>query len=101
MEGHFEVDSHAKLIHAGVTKPANLHDALCLSDLLYSQEIQVSGDSAYQGQSEVMHTCGPKARDLTSHRHRRLQKNGSRLFATYPLANLYLVRGRLLLQARA
>jgi IS5 family transposase len=143
MKGHFGVDSRTKVIHAVVATPANVHDSVCLPDLLHGQETRVWGDSAYQGQSEVIQAYAPKARDLTNRRYRYkgvvdelerarnrvkssvrsrvehsigvikrifgfakvryrgLEKNGNRLFATCALANLYLVRRRLLRLAGA
>ena len=138
MKGHFGVDSRTKVIHAVVATAANVHDSVCLPDLLHGQETRVWGDSAYQGQGAVIQECAPKARDLTNRRYRYkgvvdeferarnrvkssvrsrvehsigvikrifgfakvryrgLEKNGNRLFATCALANLYLVRRRLL-----
>lgn len=116
---------------------ANVHDSVCLPDLLHGEETRVWGDSAYQGQGEVIRECAPQARDFTHRRYRRqgvvdeaeraknrtksrvrakvehsigvikrifgfvkvryrgLAKNANRLFATCALANLYLVRRRL------
>lgn len=143
MKGHFGVDSRTKVIHAVVASPANVHDSVCLADLLHGRETRVWGDSAYQGQGEVIRECAPQARDFTHRRYRRkgvvdeleraknrtkssvrakvehsigvikrifgfvkvryrgLEKNANRLFATCALANLYLVRRRLLRLAGA
>lgn len=143
MKGHFGVDSKTKLIHAVAATPANVHDSVCLPDLLHGEETRVWGDSAYQGLGEVIRECAPQARDFTNRRYRRqgvvdevqrarnrtksrvrakvehsigvikrifgftkvryrgLAKNANRLFATCALANLYLVRRRLVRLAPA
>ncbi len=143
MKGHFGIDSKTKLIHAVAATAANVHDSVCLPDLLHGEETRVWGDSAYQGQSEAIRECAPQARDFTHRRYRRqgvvdeaeraknrtksrvrakvehsigvikrifgfvkvryrgLAKNANRLFATCALANLYLVRRRLVRVARA
>lgn len=143
MKGHFGIDSKTKLIHAVAATAANVHDSVCLPDLLHGEETRVWGDSAYQGQGEVIRECAPQARDFTHRRYRRqgvvdeaeraknrtksrvrakvehsigvikrifgfvkvryrgLAKNANRLFATCALANLYLVRRRLVRVARA
>jgi IS5 family transposase len=70
MKAHVGVDSHSKLIHAVAATPANVHDSVCLPDLLHGQETRVWGDSAYQGQGEVIRKHAPKARDFTHRRYR-------------------------------
>ncbi|OYV74730.1 MAG: hypothetical protein B7Z66_15485 [Chromatiales bacterium 21-64-14] len=39
---------------AVAASPANVHDATCLPDLLHGEETRSWGDSAYQGQGEVI-----------------------------------------------
>ena len=137
------VDSKTKVIHSVVAIAANVHDATILPDLLHGEETRVWGDSAYQGQTDVLRQHAPKARDLTNRRYRYkgvvneverarnrikshirsrvehvfgvikgvfhftkvryrgLEKNAHRLFVTCALANLYLVRRRLLRPTRA
>ena len=132
------IDSRTKLIHEVVATPANIHDSVCLPDLLHGEETRVWGDSAYQGQGEVIHACAPRARDFTHRRYRRagvvdevergknrtksrvrakaehsigvikrifgfvkvryrgIDKNANRLFASCALANLYIMRRRLM-----
>ena len=70
MKAHIGVDSQTKLIHAVVATPANVHDSVCLPELLHGEEIRVWGDSAYQGQSEVIRKHAPKATDFTHRRYR-------------------------------
>jgi IS5 family transposase len=102
------------------------------------EETKVWGDPAYQGQSEVIHPCAPRARDCTHRRYRYkdhvdeeeraknrtkskvrskvehvfgilklkfgfvkvryrgLAKNANRLFTSCALANLFMVRKKLL-----
>jgi IS5 family transposase len=49
-----------------VATAANVHDSVVLEDLLHGQETDVWGDSAYQGQSEVIKGKAPKARERTN-----------------------------------
>ena len=70
MKAHIGVDSQSKVIHAVVATPANVHDSVCLPDLLHGEETRVWGDSAYQGQREVIREHAPKARDFTHRRYR-------------------------------
>ncbi len=70
MKAHIGVDSKTKVIHAIVATAANVHDATVLSDLLHGDETRVWGDSAYQGQTDVLRQHAPKARDLTNRRTR-------------------------------
>lgn len=70
MKAHVGVDHRTKLIHSVVATAANVHDSHCLPDLLHGEEIRVWGDSAYQGQTEVIKQNAPKARDLTHRRYR-------------------------------
>ena len=53
-----------------VATAANVHDATVLPDLLHGDETRVWGDSAYQGQTDVLRQHAPKARDLTNRRYR-------------------------------
>lgn len=70
MKAHVGVDSRTKVIHSVVATAANVHDSHCLPDLLHGEETRVWGDSAYQGQSDVIKQHAPKARDLTHRRYR-------------------------------
>ena len=132
-----------KVIQAVAAPAAPVHDATVLPDLLHGDETRVWGDSAYQGQTDVLKKHAPKARDLTHRRtrhkgavneigrarnrirsqvrsrvehvfgvikgvfpftkvrYRGLEKNAHRLFVTCALANLSLVRRRLLRRSRA
>lgn len=138
MKAHIGVDSKTKLIHAVAATPANVHDATCLPDLLHGEETRVWGDSAYQGQGEIIREHAPQAQDFINRRYRYkdrideaeraknrtksrvrarvehpffvikrifgfvktrykgLAKNAHRLFVTCALANLYMMRRRLL-----
>jgi len=70
MKAHFGVDKRSKVIHAVVATAANVHDSAVLGDLLHGEERDVWGDSAYQGQSEVIKETAPNARDRTNRRYR-------------------------------
>ncbi|WP_127475565.1 IS5 family transposase [Sulfurivermis fontis] len=70
MKAHVGVDHRTKLIHSVVATAANVHDSHCLPDLLHGDETRVWGDSAYQGQTEVIKQHAPRARDLTHRRYR-------------------------------
>ena len=71
MKAHIGVDSRTKIIHAVAATAANVHDATCLPDLLHGEETKVWGDSAYQGQGEVIQECARGAQDMTNRRYRR------------------------------
>lgn len=70
MKAHVGVDSKHKLIHTAVATAANVADAAVLPDLLHGEETRVWGDGAYQGQTEVIRQCAPRARDCTQRRCR-------------------------------
>jgi transposase, IS5 family len=70
MKMHVGVDSKSKLIHTILASPANTADALALPHLLHGKETRVWGDQAYRGQSELMRTVAPRARDFTNQRYR-------------------------------
>ncbi len=72
MKAHVGVDSKTKLIHSVVATPANVHDSQVLGRLLHGDETRVWGDSAYVGQTEVIHRSAPKARDFT---HAKASRN--------------------------
>jgi IS5 family transposase len=55
---------------AEVVTAANVSDAAVLPDLLHGEETRVGGDGAYQGQTEVIRECAPRARDFTQRRCR-------------------------------
>lgn len=65
MKAHIGVDSKTKIIHSVAATPANVHDSQMLEDLLHGDETRIWGDSAYAGQSEVMLSAAPKAKDFT------------------------------------
>ena len=71
MKAHIGVDSKTKLVHSVAVTPANVHDSQVMGDLLHGDETRVWGDSAYAGQTQVLETVAPNARDFT-------QKKGSR-----------------------
>lgn len=71
MKAHFGVDRQSKVIHAVVATAANVHDSAVLGDLLHGEETDVWGDSAYQGQEDVIKDVAPNARDRTNKRYRR------------------------------
>jgi len=70
MKAHVGVDSKTKIIHTAVVTPAHVADATVLPELLHGEETRVWGDQAYRGQSEVIHTCAPRAQDCTHRRYR-------------------------------
>lgn len=70
MKAHVGVDSKTKIIHTAVATAANVSDVAVLSDLLHGEETRVWGDGAYQGQTEVIRECAPRARDFTQRRCR-------------------------------
>jgi IS5 family transposase len=43
MKAHIGVDSQTKVIHAVVATPANVHDSVCLPDLLHGEETRLGG----------------------------------------------------------
>jgi transposase, IS5 family len=70
MKAHVGVDSKTKVIHTAVVTAANVSDVTMLPDLLHGDETRVWGDGAYQGQSEVIRECAPRAQDYTQRRCR-------------------------------
>ncbi len=77
MKTHIGVDSKTKLIHSIVVTPANVHDSQVMGDLLHGEETRVWGDSAYTGQTEVLATVAPTAKDFThkkGSRHHKLSE---------------------------
>jgi IS5 family transposase len=70
MKAHVGVDSKTKIIHTAVVTAANVSDAAILPELLHGDETRVWGDGAYQGQSEVIRECAPRAQDYTQRRCR-------------------------------
>ena len=74
MKTHIGVDSKTKLIHSIVITPANVHDSQVLGDLLHGDETRVWGDSAYAGQTEVLESVAPDAKDFTQKKGSRYQK---------------------------
>ena len=70
MKAHVGVDSKSKIIHTAVATAANVSDGAMLPDLLHGEETRVWGDGAYQGQTEVIRSCAPRARDYTQRRCR-------------------------------
>jgi IS5 family transposase len=70
MKAHVGVDSKTKIIHRAVATAAHVSDVAMLPDLLHGEETRVWGDGAYQGQTEVIRECSPRARDFTQRRCR-------------------------------
>jgi transposase, IS5 family len=70
MKAHVGVDSKTKIIHTAVATAAHVSDVAMLPDLLHGEETRVWGDGAYQGQTEVIHECAPRAQDFTQRRCR-------------------------------
>lgn len=71
MKAHIGVDSKARLVHSFVATPANIHDSRVLASLLHGAETRIWGDSAYQGQVEIMRAAAPSASDFTNRRGSR------------------------------
>ncbi len=71
MKLHIGVDSKTKLIHSLATTGANVHDSQKLGELLHGNETRVYGDSAYQGQHEVLARHAPDAKDFTNEKGQR------------------------------
>src|SRR5208282_4949080 len=69
MKAHIGVDSRTKIIHSVAASAANVHDSLALPVLLHGKETRVWGDSAYQGQTDVIHRHAPRAADMTQRRY--------------------------------
>jgi transposase, IS5 family len=70
MKAHVGVDSKTKLIHTVLGSAANVHDREALPHLLHGKETRVLGDQGYQGQTELIRRCAPRARDFTNRRYR-------------------------------
>jgi IS5 family transposase len=70
MKAHVGVDSKTKIVHSAVVTPANVADSAVFPELLHGEETRVWGDRAYQGQSETIRKCSPRARDWTQRRYR-------------------------------
>jgi IS5 family transposase len=62
MKAHIGVDSKTKIVHTVTATPANVHDSRAIPDILHGDETRVWGDSAYQGQREVILKAAPRAR---------------------------------------
>jgi len=71
MKAHIGTDRQTKLIHSVVATAANVHDSVVLGDLLHGDETKVWGDSAYQGQADVLAEPAPNAQDLTQEKGHR------------------------------
>ncbi len=71
MKAHIGTDRQTKLIHSVVATAANVHDSVVLGDLLHGDETKVWGDSAYQGQADVLAEHAPNAKDLTQEKGHR------------------------------
>ncbi len=123
MKAHIGVGSATRIIHSVAATAANVHDAAALPDLLHGNETRMYGDSAYQGQREIIHACAPRSKDFTNRRYRfkshirarvehpflvikrifgfakvryrGLKKNAQRLYVACALTNLNLLRRRL------
>lgn len=70
MKAHVGVDSKTKIIPTAVATAANVSDVAILPDWLHGEETRVWGDGAYQGQTQVIRECAPRARDYTQRRCR-------------------------------
>jgi transposase, IS5 family len=70
MKAHVGVDSKMKIIHSVVATAAHVADSAVLPELLHGEETRVWGDGAYQGQTEVIRQCAPRACDCTQRRCR-------------------------------
>ncbi len=70
MKAHVGVDSKMKIIHTVVATAANVADSAVLPELLHGEETRVWGDGGYQGQTEVIRQCAPRAQDCTQRRCR-------------------------------
>jgi IS5 family transposase len=70
MKAHIGVDSATKIIHSVAATAANVHDSRLLPELLHGKETRVWGDSAYQGQGDVIRAAAPHAKDFTHRRYR-------------------------------
>ena len=70
MKAHIGVDSATRIIHSVAATAANVHDAAALPDLLHGNETRTYGDSAYQGQGEIIRACAPNSKDFTNRRYR-------------------------------
>ena len=64
------VDTKTKIIHTAVATAAHVSDVAILPDLLHGEERRVWGDGAYQGQTQVIRECAPRAQDYTQRRCR-------------------------------
>jgi transposase, IS5 family len=70
MKAHLGVDSKMKLIHTILASPANVSDVDALPYLLHGKERRVWGDQGYQGQTAVIRSRAPRAKDFTNRRYR-------------------------------
>src|SRR5580692_10682983 len=117
MKAHLGVDSKTKLIHTILASAAHVPDVEALPYLLHGRETRVWGDQGYQGRNAVIneiekaknrnksrvrakveHTIGVIKRifGFQKVRYRGLAKNLHRLEVTAALANLFMMRRRLL-----
>jgi IS5 family transposase len=123
MKAHLGVDSRNKLIHAILASAANVADVEALPHLLHGRERRVYGDQACRGRREAIRRAArtdeilkarnarkSKVRAKVEHaigvikrvfgfqkvRYRGLAKNLHRLEVTAALANLCMVRRKLL-----
>ncbi len=71
MKGHIGVVSREKIIHSVNVTAANVHDSQIIADLLHGNETRVWGDSAYQGQKDLIRKIALKAKDMTNKRGER------------------------------
>src|SRR5665213_2178395 len=71
MKAHIGVDSRTRIVHTVTATPANVHDSRAIPDILHGDETRVWGDSAYQGQREVILKAASRAQDFTHHRGNR------------------------------
>ncbi len=70
MKAPIGVDSKTKPIRPVAATAANVHDSQVPEDLLHGEETRVWGDSAYTGQTDVMRSAAPCAKDFTHEKGR-------------------------------
>src|SRR5262249_9634204 len=69
------VDSKTKIIHTAVATAANVSDVAVLPDLLHGEETRGGGGGGYQGETEGVRECGPRAQEFYQRRWRHKHQN--------------------------
>jgi IS5 family transposase len=110
MKAHIGVDSQTKVIHAVAATAANVHDSVCLPDLLHGEEtLSYRYKDTVDEEEWAKNRTKSSVRAKVEHpfliikrifgfaktRYKGLAKNAHRLFVTCALTNLYLMRRRL------